>query len=445
MLRRSIIILLMLASINLASAQMVKIKMEPSTLLPNDVADCKLILTTQQNTYISGISILSPPEIEVKPSSVSGIGYLPSTSYEFPFMIKAKESGIYTLTILINTMNGTIKQLFVVRVLNIMPDIVLDKTKIILNEVNDVSFTLSSPISINNVIVEPLFDANPKLIYVENGKGNFKFEPEDFKPLKFKIKFYNGKNYHEIVKTIDVEYVQSKGVLINASPEYPNTLIGDVDAVNTQITNLMEDTIYSVSVKANSSELSKIEEKHSLIDPKDSWKTQFLFCPKKGGRRDISFEVCYSDDLNRHYCEEKSVVINVLNETTIQFSGIETKIDVGGITLSGDVSNNGKSRMFNILITATSKNQTKSYYIDKLDPSDFDTFEFTFPQGVSFTLKSQWMNELGIKFEKIKRVDVRENLISIAKEKKTSFAYYLVLPTLTIILAIIYLAWKRRR
>jgi len=153
----------------------------------------------------------------VTPSSISGVGWLSvGQSYEFPFTIKAKESGIYTLTIYINTLNGTIKQSLTIRVVNRMLDVVLDKTILTLNEVNTIHFTITSPVNVENVVVIPLFNANPKIIYVQNGKDSFKFEPKKPQPLRFKICFYNGRNYHEVVRTVNVSYIQSKGILIQS-------------------------------------------------------------------------------------------------------------------------------------------------------------------------------------------------------------------------------------
>ncbi len=444
MLRKLVFLLSLITLIQLSHAQIVKIEMNPQTLLPNDVAYCKLIFTAQQNTYVTGISLLTPYAIEAKPSSISGVGLLTAgSSYEFPFTIKAKESGIFQITAIINTLNGSIKQTFVVRVLNAnaMPEIILNKTTLTLNEVNEVAFTLYSPLSISNVVVEPLFNANPKLIYVHNGEGFFKFEPKEIKPLKFKIKFYNGKNYHEILRVVNVNYVESKGVFINASPKYTNILKGDVDPIDIQITNLRTDTIFSIDVKAD--EL-KSEDHCPIIEAKKSWTTTFLFSSKESGMKSIKLEVCYADELNNRYCEEKTVEVNVINETVLQFSGIEVKPGTEGLTLSGDVSNNGKSKIYNIMIYAITRNQTKTYYIDELDPSDFDTFEFTL-QGANYvTLKAKWTNEIGETFENAKIINLRP-YTHIIRERKAPIAYYLAFATLIIVSVAIISAWKRRR
>jgi len=445
MLKNLTFLILLFAMIPLTSAQIVKVEMNPETLLPNDVAYCKIIFTPQRDTYVSGISIFSPSGIDVEPSSVSSVGKISAgSSYEFPFTIKAEKSGIYTLTAHINTLNGTVKQSIVVRVLDIMPEIVLDKTVLHLNEVNEVSFSVTTPIEFENIVVEPLFDANPKMIYVMDGRGEFKFEPVKEEPLKFKIKFYNGNNYHEIVRTIDVTYVQSRGVLINTSPRYLNTPIGDVNPIDIQITNLRADTIYSISIKAEGEILSSDEIQTPLLKPEETFLTKILFCSRESGYHQINFTVCYSDELNYKHCEVKSVDINVLNESALKFSGIEVEIGVDGLTITGDVSNNGKSVAYNILISAISENLTKTYYIDRLDPSDFDSFEFSFPITTkTVRLKLQWKNEMGENFEKSEVIEMNSALTA-TEEESSPFTYVIPVIVLIGVLIIVIFAWKRR-
>ena len=432
-------------TVQISSAQVLKVEINPQTLLPNDIADCKLTITVPQSTRISGITIFSPPEIEVSPSSISNIGLLtPNTYYEFPFTIKAKESGIYTLTIYINTLNGTIKQYMVVRVESKLPEIVLDKTVLTLNEVNKVNFVISSPIKISNVIVEPLFDADPKVIYVGDLRGSFKFEPKKEEPLRFKISFYNGRNYHEIVRTVHVQYKRSKGVLINVTPKYSIALIGDVIPIDVNIANLRGDEIYSINISISGGIFSKKRVEIPIVKSGESVFTEFEFCSNSSGEKVIKVEVSYSDEFNNIYYAEKDVKIKILNETTVQLSGIELKPNLGGITLSGDVCNNGRSKIYNILVTAIANGQTKTYYIDTLDPSDFESFDFTFANATSIALKVKWTNEIGETFE-ISKV-VKAPLIAKKNIYGTNYFPLLVsVLVLALVVAFVVVILKRRK
>ena len=442
MLKKCLTILLLLIIVQTVSAQIVKVEIDPQTLLPNDVAECKLTFTAQENTYISGITIHSPSEVQVIPSSISGIGWLSAgSSYEFPFTIKAKESGIYTLTVYINTLNGTIKQSITIRVLDQMPDIILDKTVLTLNEVNTVQFTVTSPLNIQNVVVQPLFEADPQIIFVQDGKGSFKFEPTKPQPLKFKISFYNGRNYHEVVRTVDVSYVESRGVLLNVTSKYPVALIGDVIPIEVDVTNLRCDDIYSINVASN---FSKKQFQIPSLKPGETANIEFDFCSKTHGIKDVQITVTYKDEFNNIHRKLRSVEIKVLNETTLQFSGIDVKVDTTGLTVTGDVCNNGRSKAYNVYVVAESNGIVKTYYIDSLEPSDFDTFEFTFANYSNpIVLKVKWNNELGYSFEIEKVVEVPNQKFV---EKGTDNTGIIVSFTvLAFVVILILLAWKRRR
>lgn len=399
--KKTIFILLIL-TIQAASAQIV-INMNPETLLPNDIAECKLTFTPYKETYVSGITITHPPEVEVYPSSVSGVGWI--SSYEFPFTVKVKKSGIYTLTIYIKTLNGTVKQTFTLRVLNRMPDIVLDETLLILNEVNTVHFTVTSPINIDNVVVEPLFEANPKIIYVKDNRGEFKFEPKESKDLKFKISFYNGKNYHEIIRTLHVRYMKSKGILINVSPRYPTSLIADVIPIDVEIANLRCDTIYSVNVTISDGTFSRNSIQIPMIEAKKVVKLDFKFSPKDHGEKKIRIRVDFRDEFNHEHRCQKVITMKVLNETTLCFGDLELEPTFEGLSLRGEICNNGKSKAYNIYVIAETEGISRVYYIDCLDPSDFDTFGFTFKNYSEINLKVKWCNEIGECFEIFKTLN----------------------------------------
>ncbi|WP_456328144.1 hypothetical protein, partial [Archaeoglobus sp.] len=241
--------------------------------------------------------------------------------------------------------------------------------------------------------------------------------------------------------------IQSKGVLINVTSKYPVTLIGDVVPVNVEVANLREDTIYSVNVTVLNGISSKNYIKIPTIKLEESAKANFDLCFRNSGIKNVKIEVSYEDEFNNLYREEKLVTIRVLNETALQFSGIDVKTDLEGLTVTGDVSNNGRSKVYNIFVTALTANQVKTYYIDCLDPSDFDTFEFTFTNySNKVTLKVKWTNEIGEVFETTKMVTIPSHEIQI---KPVSGVDYVTVGTtlavLIFVVLLIVLAWKRRK
>ncbi|ADB57746.1 COG1361 family protein [Archaeoglobus profundus] len=437
-------ILILLAIIQTASAQIVKIEITPQTLLPNDVADCKLTFTAQHDTYVSGITLISPTEVQVTPSSISGVGWISTGyTYEFPFTIKAKESGTYTLTAYVHTLNGTIKQSITIRVLDRMPEIVLDKTILTLNEVNTVHFTVISPLDIRNVVVQPLFKADPQIISVQSGKGSFKFEPTKPQSLKFKISFYNGKNYHEVVRTVNVSYMSSKGVVLNVTPKYHATTIGDVIPIDVEVANLRGDTIYSIEVTAN---FSKKQFQIPVLKSSEVARVKFDFYSETSGEKIIRVDVRYKDEFGNIHYEHKLLTIRVMNETALQFSGIEIERSLSGLTLTGEVCNVGKSEAYNIYVIANSNGVTKTYYIDSLEPSDFDTFEFTFKNHSRvIILELKWSNEVGEILETEEVVEIPMESFNVKTSSETDYvAIGVSVCVLVFVILLIVLAWRRK-
>ncbi len=431
--------------IQIASAQTIQVEMNPKVLLPGDVAECKLTINVQKRTYVEGITFFAPHEIEVMPGSVSSIGWLEEgSSYELPFLLKAKESGIYTVRVYVNTINGTLKGVVYVRVESRLPEIVLDKTVLTLNEVNDVGFTISSNLDISNVVVEPLFDANPKTIYVKDNRGSFKFEPKDERPLKFRIRFYNGRNYHEVIQTVGVVYKESKGVVVNSTFRYSVVLIGDVIKLDIGISNLRNDNIYSVKINISDGIISRNELTIPVIKSGESRYISLEWCSRSPGIKRVYVSVEYMDELNYKYRIHDEVGIRVLNETTIQLSNVDIERRAEGLTVTGDISNNGRSRAYNILITASAGGISKTYYIDYLDPSDFDSFEITIPTNLTYViLKITWNNEIGEVFEEERVLQMFKG-VEVEEEGTKNIPLIISVSVLAFVVLMVVIAWKKK-
>jgi len=380
----------MLALISLMAIAQAQITIEctPSTLFPNDVADCKLKITFPRETYVSSFSFSN--DVDVMPKSISGVGWV--SSYELPFNLKAGKPGIHTIDVYINTLNGTIKQTFNVVVVGDMPRIILNKTTLYLNEVNTLSFKVVSPFEISNVIVKPLFPSDPQTIY--GMEGSFKFIPKE-KPLRFEISFYNGRNSHTVIQSVDVSYKESKGVILNLTPRYSVSLIGDVVSIPVEISNLRTDLIYNVTVKSNA-EPSIVTIPY--LNSGESRCFDLKFSSNESGLRFVNVTVKYFDEFNNPYILNSQTSILFLDEYALQFSGVDVRSGVE-VEVGGDVCNNGRTKVYNIYVIAEADGTIKNYYIDSLEPSDFDSFEFTFKNASFVRLKVKWNNELGEVFE----------------------------------------------
>ncbi len=449
--KKLIIIALTLLALTVpASAQVIvsKIEMSPSILLPNDVADCKLTITAYTSTKINGIIFFTPSGIKIEPSSVSRIGLIPAgSSYELPFTLKAEKEGIHTVYIHIYTSNGTIIQVMNVRAEDMMPEIVIQPTTLTLNEVNNVSFYISTPLQISNVIVEPLFNADPRIIHVTNNKGSFSIYPVEPQKLSFKIKFYNGRNYHEVIQTIEPNYRGSKGVLVNLSLQYPTALLKDVIPINVELTNLRQDSIYTVKITAVSDfgNFSESRKEIPVIQSMESKSTVFLYSPSKAGINEITLRVTYLDKMNNEHTITKRIQINVLNEKPLSVSNIEVEKDLKGIRITGDISNNGRSLVYNVLLSMQLGDEVKTYYLGSIDPSDFDTFEFSFPvsNATQAVLNVYWSNKIGEKIEITQTIEVPVS--TVQAEADAGWVVYVSAIAFVAVLAIVAIAWRKSR
>jgi len=402
-----------------------EIEITPSILLPGDVADCKITLTAMKDCKIT-VTFFTPLGIEVEPSSVY-IGHLPAgASYTLPFTLKAKESGIYIVNIYIYTLNKTIKQVMVVRVEDIYPKIVLHETTFTLNEVNKVEFSISSPIDLSNIVVKPLFDADPKVIYVKDGKGSFKFCPTKQQNLSFEIEFYNGKNYHRIIQTVHPQYKESKGLVFDINT-YPTALLYDAIPLTINLTNLRNDVIYSIKITLKSNGIfSNDYLEIPILKSMESKSFKILYTPTKAGKDVIEVELEYSDELNNVYKVKKNVTIEVSHEYALTLGNIN--IDVRGV--SGEICNLGRGKVYNVMVQLGEY----KYYIGTIDSQDFDTFEL--PYANVSVIKVSWNNEIGEKFEVSFPINVQYSY-EVKKEEREASQIPLIIAVVVLIAVVV--------
>jgi len=474
-----------------ASAQVVvsEIQMDPPILLPGDEADAILKIVASEDTSISSVVFFAPSGIKIEPTIVSSIGQLKSGStYELPFTVKANEPGKYTVDIRIRTSNGSVKQIMVIRVEDRMPELILNKSIITLNEVNTVQFHVISPIQLSSLVVEPMFNATPSTIYVGDGQGAFTFYPTKPGELVFKIKFYNGRNYHEITQTIRPEYRESGGVFLNVSAP-SMAVLNDAIPIDIGITNLRDDAVYSIKLQltSNAGVFSSQELEIPSLASSESRTSRVLYSPDVPGEIKLQLRVSYKDTVGIKYSMSKEInirVINetpvilsnleverdtdgirvsgdvsnvglgnarnilleinirVINETPVILSNLEVERDTDGIRVSGDVSNVGLGNARNILLEITSGEERKTYYLGTLAPSDFDSFEFKLSNASDTAmLKIIWMNDVGRKIEVSHLVEIPASSV----EKTESNLSIIAIVAAVAVVIIVALIWIRSR
>ncbi|MFW6186117.1 MAG: hypothetical protein ACOC5C_05495, partial [Halobacteriota archaeon] len=196
---------------------------------------------------------------------------------------------------------------------------------------------------------------------------------------------------------------------------YNSVPVRDVVPLDVTVSNLRNDTIYSIKVTASLKDSEKTKEIASLGSEKSS-RVSFQFSPRNTGENTIQMDISYKDELNNQYSETKEVRFLALEEKPVSVSNIRTEKEVDGITISGDVSNSGRSTVYNVLLSMQVGNEIKTFYLGSIDVSDFDSFEFEFSNmnASKGFLTVSWNNELGEKVELGQEISLPEEKVSQA-------------------------------
>ncbi|WP_290597784.1 MULTISPECIES: hypothetical protein [unclassified Archaeoglobus] len=411
-----ILLVLFVAAIHHVAAQGVSIsyQLSPEILLPGDYADCILVIS---NPSTSGTSIkvnsviLTGYGVEIAPREIYSIGIIPAGgSATLPFSIKAIKAGRFNVEASISTENGTIRQNIQIVVDDNFPSLTVT-SPVYKGEVNDLQFYVSSPTELKDVRVEALFNATPQSVYLgevgSNGaEGVFKFFPSS-STLEFRISFYNGNNYHEVIRTVNVRMLESKGVVVNVTVPYKTLYIGDSILVPVEVANLRGDEIIGVRITAQS-DLGTFSDPVEVpsIPSGESKRVNFKFSPARGGEGEVFFTIEYSDEFGNKYSIEKSFSIKVLDSFAVSLTNVNVAREGMQVTVSGDVSNNGRSEVYNAYALATCDGYKADYFIGNIDPSDFQSFDLPVKCNKSVLVTVSWSNDLGEKFEIHKQVNL---------------------------------------
>lgn len=417
-------VILVISNASTAKAQVAitSVEINPQTLLVGDTAECKLTVYNPnlQSVKVSSVQFDVPSGLSVKPSSFVNIGYIAKQStYDLLFYIEAKKAGIHTIEAEIYAENGSITQRINVVVEDRLPKVTIN-TPVKLNEVNTVEIEITTPFKITRVTVEPLFDAEQKYMFFDeveySAKSAIKFYGKK-QEYKFRISFYNGKNYHSFVQEIQPKFVESKGLFVNITVPYATVYLYDVTPISVEISNLRSDEIYEVLISTNSTkgEFSDYVKEISKLEPSETKTVVFYYSPTKSGVDKINFNITYKDEMSNVYRFTDCRSIDVLDQPSISISNVEVETK-NGITISGDISNNGRSEVLNVYASADFNGNIKDYFVGNIDPSDFQSFSIPVSgNGSKAVIKVSWTNKIGKNFEIAREVKVERNVVVKSK------------------------------
>ncbi|RLI79658.1 hypothetical protein DRP05_03140 [Archaeoglobales archaeon] len=446
-----LIVVLLTLNLTTANAQVAvtNVEINPQTLLVGDIADCKLTIYNPnlQSVKVSSVQFDVPSGLSVKPNFVN-VGYIAKqSSYDLYFYIEAKKSGLYSIEVEIYAENGSTTQRINVVVEDRLPKLTIT-SPIKLNEVNSAEIEITTPLEITHVTIEPLFEADQKYLFFDeveySAKGTIKFygKKEDY---KFRISFYNGKNYHSFIQEIQPKFVESKSLFTNITIPYATTYLYDVIPISVEVSNLRNDTVYQISISTNSAKgkFSDCTKEISKLEPSEAKTVVFYYSPTASGFDDLSFNITYRDEMNNVYTFTDKRSIEVLNQSSVSISNVEVKTQ-NGITISGDVSNNGRSEVLNVYAVAFLDGNTNDYFVGNIDPSDFQSFNIPISgNGSKALVKITWTNKIGETFEITKEVKVKQNVV-IKAETTPAILVVAVIVVVVFVAVAIYNYRKRR-
>ncbi|MCS7143557.1 MAG: hypothetical protein NZ879_00870 [Archaeoglobaceae archaeon] len=437
-----IILLLLLTQ---ASALTISYEITPEIVLPDGYADCIITLKAGSTAIeINSISFVSEA-IEFEPSYIQHVGNLsPGGVYTLKVSMKSSKVGRQNAQMLVSTSGGTFSQSIELVIDDRFPEISL-ASPLYRGEVNYAKLLISTPILLKNLRVEALFNSTPRTFFTGElvGSTDFQFRlGEELDSLKFKISFYNGRSYHELEKTIKVDYLSSKGLVINLQPSKDVLFIGEAVNISVEITNLRSDEIYNVEVQLSGN--GKFSQSTAKIDkiPSGGKKDfNFIFSPRERGIAEIGVKITYRDFFGTKYEKIENLTLSVLESYVLQIINIQKAPNVGKTKISGEVVNYGHRSALNTKISAFCDGDRADYYIGEIDAKDYETFDLEI-SCTNATLLLTWWNDAGENFLVSERLEL-EKLEQ--KEANPVPLYVGTVASALVIVFVLYLVYRARK
>uniref|UniRef100_A0A7C2N8P9 CARDB domain-containing protein n=1 Tax=Archaeoglobus fulgidus TaxID=2234 RepID=A0A7C2N8P9_ARCFL len=410
--RKSLLILILLIAVEVSNAEGVSVsyQVSPQILLPGDYADVTLILKNPSTSDVKVNSIVVSGA-RAEPSAIYSVGTIPAGgSYTMTFSVKGEEVGRKNVQVEISTENETVTQNIMIVVDDSFPSLTIT-SPLYMGVVNEVVFYVSSPVELRDVKVEALFDAVPETVYIgdfSGGKeGKIKFIPDSDR-LRFRLSFYNGKNYHEVEREVKVRLLIPQNVVLNLTLPYKTLFIGDVIPIQVEITNLRTDTVYDIKISAESP-LGSLSGPLSIakLESGEGRNLNFKFSPSKAGEGEIVFRVECKDEFGNEFSLERKSTIEVLESYAVMLTNLNVAREGLKYSISGDVSNIGRSMVYNAYAVAECEGIRADYFIGNIDPSDFESFEIPVECTGNVKVTVKWLNEIGESFAISETVEVK--------------------------------------
>lgn len=386
-------------------------EISPEIVLPNGYADCTIRISNTgiKEEEIRSISFISNA-VEVYPFSVYIGKIAPESVYTLKVSMKSQIVGRHVVEMYVSSDNYSIMIPLELIVDDNFPQIAIS-SPLYKGEVNNARVIISSPVALRDLRVEALFNATPKVYYLGTlsaiSEMNFKFN-EEIEELHFKISFYNGKSYHEIIRSLKVNYLESKGLLTSLKLSRDVLFSGEAVNLTLDIANLRNDEIYLLEVKAfGKGKFARSYEKIEKLGVGEKKSLNFIFSPNESGK--VELRISYRDYFGKEYELVESASILVLETKALQIVNMQIERVIGKTRIYGEIVNYGHRSALSIGISAFCDENRADYFIGKVEANDYETFDLEIACR-NVTLELSWWNEAGERFftvEKLKTEDFR--------------------------------------
>ncbi len=340
-------------------------------ILPGDEVLSFLVISNP-NFHSEKIQRITFYSDKVYPRIITDIGPIPPKSeYRLPFTFKSDKAGTFTVHVKVKTLNGSVSAYLPFKVIEDYPKLRIDNPELVLGQKNILRVYVEWD---SNVTLRPLFNASPS----ESFGRSFEFVmyPEKRENLTFEIEFRSGDNIHVIQKSVDVEWVDEKGVTLNISSS-PNAYRNEAVPVDVSVTNLNSYRVESLVLVVGDS-----TEKIPFLDPGKSWKIR-LYIPAEN---EVSIFLEYRNQLGKKYTEKDVLRFSIIDESVVQICSYEFDRDL----LSGQICNFGSTEVKNVMV----RFENESYFVGTVMPEDYEVFSIK-TNRTQGTIEVSWKNLAG--------------------------------------------------
>jgi len=369
-------ILIMLFLLQPVSSQIVVTHEKGLTkILPGDVVDCYLIIQNP-NSHAEMIRSIVFYSENVNPRLISDVGTVPAKStYKLPFTFKAEKAGKYLVEVRIKTKNDTIKYFIPFNVVQDFPQLKLENKEIYLGEKNVLKVVVNWE---TNVTIMPLFDATPSLAY---GKEfEFVYTPEKKEEIAFRILFNNGDNRHEVVREVNVSWIEKRDILYNVTYQ-SNAYKDEAIEIKIGLFNPRNHDIFDISLRIGDEVKNK-----PVLKAGESETFSFYVTAKER----LNLEIKYKDEEGVEHKKTEVLPLKILDEEVVQLCSYELDKNI----LSGEVCNLGTTEVKNVVVTFNDKR----YFVGSILPEDYEVFSIK-TNKTGGVIQISWKNLAGDVFE----------------------------------------------